>query len=347
MNGRSGMKAVILAAGKGTRMLPLTERRPKPLVPVAGRPILEHIVGGLASAGVTDVCLVVGWMGDQIIEAFGDGRRLGAKLSYVWQEEFGGTGAAVLLAEEFIGNDRFVLGWGDIIVPPENYRRMMAIYREEQPEAMLAVNYVDDPWEGAAVYVRDGYVERIVEKPPRGTATTNYNNAGLFVFSAELLDLLKRTERSERGELEVPSAIQAMLERGSAIRAFPIEGYWSDVARPCTAIAISGRIIDRMAHSGIILHPEARIAAGAQLRPPVMIGAGAVVGNAIVGPNVTVMEGARIGDGAILSNAIVMPGVEVGEGCSLAWAVVEDGGAVAAKHTLTGSDTEAVCCGGE
>ncbi|MFW5867655.1 MAG: nucleotidyltransferase family protein, partial [Armatimonadota bacterium] len=131
------MKAVILAAGKGTRMLPLTDRRPKPLMPVAGRPILEHIVGGLASAGVDDICLVIGWHGEQIQEAFGDVTRLGATLTYVWQEEYGGTGAALLLAEDFIGDDPFVLGWGDIIIPPENYRRMMRICREERPEAML------------------------------------------------------------------------------------------------------------------------------------------------------------------------------------------------------------------
>jgi len=341
------VKAVILAAGKGTRMLPLTERRPKPLVPVAGRPILEHIVGGLASAGVDEVCLVIGWMGDQIVEAFGDGRRLGAKLTYVWQEEFGGTGAAVLLAEEFIGDDRFVLGWGDIIIPPENYRRMMAIYREERPEAMLAVNRVDDPWEGAAVYVEDGCVDRIIEKPPKGASTTNFNNAGLFVFGPELLGLLKRTEVSERGELEVPSAIQAMLEAGSAIRAYEIDGYWSDVARPSSAIAVSGRIIDRMAHSGMIGHPEARVSPNAVLRPPVMIGPGAQVGAATVGPNAVVMANATIGDGATLADTIVLPGATVGEGCALSWTVVEDAATVPANTVRSGSDAEALCLGGD
>jgi len=340
-------KAVILAAGKGTRMLPLTERRPKPLVPVAGRPLLEHIVGGLASAGVDEVCLVIGWMGDQIVDAFGDGKRLGAKLTYVWQEEFGGTGAAVLLAEEFIGDDRFVLGWGDIIIPPENYRRMMAIYRDERPEAMLAVNRVDDPWEGAAVYVEDGFVDRIVEKPPKGASTTNFNNAGLFVFGPELLGLLKQTELSERGELEVPSAIQTMLEAGSAIRAYAIEGYWSDVARPSSAIAVSGRIIDRMAHSGLIGHPEARVAAGATLRPPVMLGPGASVGAATLGPNAVVMANSTIGDGATLADTIVLPGAEVGEGCALSWTVVEEGATIPPRTVASGSASEALCLGGE
>lgn len=340
------MKAVILAAGKGTRMRPLTNRRPKPLVPVAGRPILEHIVGGLASAGVDRVCLVIGWMGEQIQEAFGDGTALGADLTYVWQEDYGGTGAAVLLAEEFIGDDQFVLGWGDIIIPPENYRRMMAIFREERPEAMLAVNRVDDPWEGAAVYVEDGLVDRIIEKPPKGTSTTNFNNAGLFVFGPELLQTLKDTEVSERGELEVPSAIATLLDRGSAIRAYEIDGYWSDVARPSSAIAVSGQIIDRMAHSGLIVHPEARVAPGADLNPPVLIGAGASVGNATIGPNAVVMANSRVGDGSALADTIVMPGAEIGEGCELSWVVVEEGASVPANSATAGTDSEAATIGG-
>jgi NDP-sugar pyrophosphorylase family protein len=341
------MKAVILAAGRGTRMRPLTNRRPKPLVPVAGRPILEHIVGGLASAGVDEVCLVIGWMGEQIQEAFGDGRALGCELTYVWQEEFGGTGAALLLAEEFIGEDQFVLGWGDIIIPPENYRRMMAIFRHERPEAMLAVNHVDDPWEGAAVYVEDDCVDRIIEKPPKGTSTTNFNNAGLFVFGPEILQILRDTEVSERGELEVPSAIETLLERGRSIRAYEIDGYWSDVARPSSAIAISGEIINRMAHSGVILHPEARVAPRADLRPPVLIGPGASIGNAQIGPNAVVMANSCIDDDSALSDTIVLPRGEVGDGASLSWVVVEEGACAAVNTSVQGSGDEAETIGGE
>lgn len=339
-------KAVLLAAGQGTRMLPLTERRPKPLVPVAGRPIIEHIAGGLASAGVTEICLVVGYLGEQIEARLGDGARLGAKISYVWQEDFGGTGAALLLAEQFIGDDSFVLGWGDIIVPPANYRRMMRIYREEQPEAMLSVNRVDDPWEGAAVYVRDGNVERIVEKPDLGTSTTNFNNAGLFVFGPSLLETLRETEVSpERGELEVPSAIASLLERGHQIRAFEIEGYWSDVARPSNAVAISGEIIRQMSHSGVILHPEARLAPAVRIAPPVLVGPGAAVGASELGPNCVVMAGASIGDGASLVDAMVMPGAEVGDGCAMRHAIVEEGAALAAGAEVTGSAGEAAVVG--
>jgi len=342
------LKAVILAAGQGTRMRPLTDRRPKPLVPVAGRPIIEHIVGGLATAGVRDICLVVGYLGERLIDRLGDGTRLGVRLTWVWQEEFLGTGAAVLLAEEFVGDEDFVLGWGDIIVPPRNYRRMVAMYERERPEAVLSVNWVRDPWEGAAVYVRDRHVVRIEEKPPRGTATTRFNNAGIFVFGPELLEVLHDTPPSPRGEIEVPSAIGTMLASGCRIRAHMIRGgYWSDVARPATAIDVSGKIIRGATRAGVLVHPTAFVAPEATLTPPVFVGPDAHVGAARLGPNATVMDGAHVGDAASLCDCLVLPGARVGEGCALSWAVVEEGVRVPAGRSLCGTQQEAAVHGGE
>ncbi len=342
------LRAVLLAAGKGTRMRPLTDRRPKPLVPVAGRPIIEHIVGGLATADVRDICLVVGYLGEQLIDRLGDGTRLGARLTYVWQEEFLGTGAAVLLAEEFVGDDDFVLGWGDIIVPPRNYRRMVAMYERERPEAVLSVNWVRDPWEGAAVYVRDRHVVRIEEKPPRGFATTRFNNAGVFIFGPHLIEVLHDTPPSPRGEIEVPSAIGAMLESGAHIRAHMIRGgYWSDVARPATAIDVSGRIIRGATRSGVLLHPTASIAPEAKLTPPVYVGPDARVGAVRLGPNATIMDAADVRDGASLCDCMVLPGARVGEGCGLRWAVVEEDAKVPAGTSMCGTKQEAAVHGGE
>ncbi len=336
-------KAVILAAGVGTRMRPLTLRRPKPLVPVAGRPLIEHIIGGLVAGGFTDIGLVVGYMQDLIRERIGDGRRLGARVEYIVQETPTGTGGATLLAEEFVHGERFFLGWGDIMVPPKSYREIAEICERENADALLSVNYVDDPWEGAAVYISDdGHVERIVEKPSKGTATTNFNNAGLFVFGPELIDALETTPPSkERGEVEVPSAIDAMLASGKRIRAYEIDGYWSDVARPATALQISGEMIAAASLGGVIVHPDARVASAARLIGPVRIGAGARVDGGTLGPNVTVMERATVGAGAKLTNACLYPGSSVGPRCELDWAIVEEGVQVAEGVALKGSAEQA------
>ena len=336
------MKAVVLAAGEGTRMKPLTLRRPKPLVPVAGRPIIEHILGGLAAGGFDRIGLIVGYMASALRERLGDGRRLGATITHIRQQPGKGTGTATLSAREFVGDEPFFLGWGDIIVPRRSYREIREIWEAERPEALLSVNRVDDPYEGAAVYVEDGHARRIIEKPEKGTSTTSYNNAGLFVFGPELMELLERTPPSPRGEIEVPSAVDAMLAAGARIRAYEIPGYWSDVARPSTALWISGKMIADASRAGVIVHPDARLSASALLEPPVFIGAGAEVAAARLGPNVTVMEQAQVGGGAKLSDVCLLPRAQVGAGARLEHAIVEQGARVPDASTLMGTCEQAL-----
>lgn len=341
------MPAVVLAAGQGTRMRPLTDRRPKPLVPVAGRPIIEHIVAGLAGAGFEQIALVVGYKEEMMRAVLGDGRRLGAQLHYITQAQAAGTGAATLLAADFVGASPFFLGWGDIIVPRRSYRAMRELWEREAPEAILAVNRVEDPCEGAAVYVsEDGYVERIVEKPAPGTSTTNFNNAGLFIFPPRLLELLRHTAPSARGEIEVPSAIQSMLDVGIKIRAYVIDGYWSDVARPATALRISGEMIAAASRRGIIVHPEAHISGAAELVGPLYVGAGVEVAAARLGPNVCLMPGCRVGPGSRLSNALLLAGAAVGRECVLDQVVVEEGVTLADGTCLQGTAEQAVVAEG-
>ncbi|MEN6301876.1 MAG: sugar phosphate nucleotidyltransferase [Armatimonadia bacterium] len=318
------MKGVILAAGKGTRMLPLTLRRPKPLVPVFDRPMIEHIITGARDAGFDHLCLVIGHLGDKIQECLGDGSRLGVRLDYVWQEVAGGTGAATMLAEDFVGDEPFFLSWGDIIVGPETYQNLARVWREEQPEAVLSLNWVEDPWEGAAVYLEDGKITKIVEKPPKGTATTHYNNAGIFIFTPELLKILHDTPDSARGEKEVPDAIQTMLGRGAEIRGLEVVGYWSDVARPSTALKLNATMIEHAQADGVIVHPEAQVAAGAELTGPVYIGPGCKVGKATIGPNVSLLRDVTVHDGARLGNAMLYGGNSIQAGATAQWVIAEE-----------------------
>jgi len=341
------VKAVLLAAGEGTRMRPLTLRRPKALVPVGGRPMIEHIVGGLAGAGIEEICLVVGYRGDQIVAEIGDGRRLGACAEYRWQQERGGTGDALLCAADFIGDDQFFLGWGDIMVPPANYRAIAEISRTEQPQALLSVNYVDDPWEGAAVYVADDHVERIIEKPPRGSSSTNFNNAGLFVFGPEMVEILRQTPVSPRGELEVPSAIQTMLDGDGRIRAYEIQGYWSDVARPSDALRIGSEIIWAHSHDGVIVHPEVALSPSARLQAPCYVGPSVSVSAAKLGPNVCLMAGSSVGPGTELCHVGVYAGARVGRGCRLSHVIVEEAVEVHEGMTVQGSATQVAVLEGD
>lgn len=227
------MQAVLLAAGRGTRMGALTDACPKPLLMVAGRPIIEHIVAGFADAGVREVVVVTGYRGAQIEAALGDGGRLGVRIVYRHQQRAEGTARALLLARDALALASFALSWGDILVQPGLYTALVRRFRNHPCDALVAINAVDDPWAGAAVYVEaDQRVTRIIEKPPRGSSTTRWNCAGVFVFDPVILDYATRVPRSSRGEYELPQAIAAMVADGRAVFSHPIDGYWSDVGTP-------------------------------------------------------------------------------------------------------------------
>jgi NDP-sugar pyrophosphorylase family protein len=223
-------KAVVLAAGRGTRMKQLTDDRPKPMLPIGGKPILEHMLDRLRAAGFTETLIVTGYRGEMIEEHF---RHYPMQLVYRVQETLDGTGGAARLACDFVGGDNFLLTFGDILVNAEDYAGIAArLESDAQTEAVAGVKWVDDPWQGAAVYEQDGMVSRMVEKPPQGTSTTHWNSAGLYAFRASIFDELASTPKSPRGEYELPTAVEQLLARGARVRVCPIEGAWRDVGRP-------------------------------------------------------------------------------------------------------------------
>lgn len=230
---RTVRDAVLLAAGRGTRMGGLTEEIPKPMLPIAGRPLLEHLVEALRAAGIERFVAVVGWQAERIEGHFGDGTAFGISMEYRRQEVRDGTAGALKLAADALSERPFLLGWGDILTAPTNYPRLIERFRATGADLVLALNRVDDPYRGAAVYVTpDGRVERIVEKPPQGTSSTPWLNAGIAVASPILLDYVARVPLSPRGEYEIPDALSAMIADGRHVDTLALEGPWLDVGTP-------------------------------------------------------------------------------------------------------------------
>src|SRR5215472_3459071 len=174
-------KAIVLAAGRGTRMGALTEELPKPMLPIEGRPMLEHIVLRLREAGIERVLIVVGYRRELIEQHFAVGF---PEVSFVTQEVVEGTASAVRLGRGFIGADPFLLTFGDILCGARNYTGIADSLTRNAASAVLGVKYADDPWQGAAVYAdAAGIVSEMIEKPPRGASTTHWNSAGLYAFT--------------------------------------------------------------------------------------------------------------------------------------------------------------------
>ena len=222
--------AVILAAGKGTRMGELTRETPKPMLLVQGKPLLEHILERLFAAGIEKFFIVVGYRHEVIEQHFRDWPR---PIEFRLQDPVDGSGSAARLAKDFAAHDPFLLSYADILCDPSEYVRCASILdRDPATAAVLAVKAVDDPWQGAAVYEENGRIRQIIEKPPQGTSTTPWNSAGFYAFRPTLFTYLDRIRPSPRNEYELTSALDLMLEDGLDLRISPIEGDWRDVGRP-------------------------------------------------------------------------------------------------------------------
>lgn len=216
----------------------LTATTPKPLLPLKRKPIIEHILIGLKTAGIRAAVLVTGYHGEQIETHLGDGSRLGMQLTYRRQQSQEGTARALLLARDVTLQQPFVVSWGDIVVQPDAYVSLVREFERTPCDAMLLVNETEDPWRGAAVYVDDDWrVTQLVEKPPRGSARTRWNNAGIFVFTPLIFPYAEHLRPSPRGEYELPQAIAAMIADNRVVRAHPVRGFWSDLGTPEDLVA--------------------------------------------------------------------------------------------------------------
>ena len=239
------MKAVILAAGKGTRMRELTNELPKPMLRVQDRPILEHIVAGILAAGVRDIFIVTGWRAEVIENHFGDGKKFGVRIAFGRQVVQDGTGKAPEAAKEFVGDSPFLLTYGDILVPPATYPQMIRRFGEGDFAGVITVTRGEDVTKGGLNFFDEQFcLKRLVEKPSseqleelrregwlKPEAPVWYN-AGIYIFRPALFGFTARLQKSPRGEYELTDAISAMVAGRQKLAGLEIQGRWVDVRDP-------------------------------------------------------------------------------------------------------------------
>jgi dTDP-glucose pyrophosphorylase len=225
-------KAVILAAGKGTRMGDLTKAIPKPMVKVDAKPVLEHIVEGLRDvAKIADFFIVTGWCGDVIRDHFGDGSRWNVKITYGEQAVQDGTGRAAEPAKAWAGADDFLLAYGDILLrPPTDYALLIDAFRES---GVIAVKDGEDLSKGGAVVLdQDGFMIDLVEKGSGAPPPNSYYNAAIYILPASIFQFTAKLEKSPRGEYEFTDALKAFVKSGAKLRGVILRRAWADVRDP-------------------------------------------------------------------------------------------------------------------
>jgi len=225
-------KAVILAAGKGTRMGELTREIPKPMLEVKGKPVLQRIVEGLRDAArITEIFIVTGWRGEVIRDHFGDGARFGVKVAYGEQLVQDGTGKAPELAKPWVGDAPFLFTYGDILLDDAaGYAQLAGAFRES---GVIALKDGQDLTKGGAVVLdRDGFMIDLVEKGAGAPPANAFYNAGIYLMPAAIFDFTAKLEKSPRGEYEFTDALKAFVKSGAKLRGVILGSGWADVRDP-------------------------------------------------------------------------------------------------------------------
>ncbi len=228
-------KAVLLAAGRGKRMRELTIDLPKPMIEVRGKPVLQYIVEGLRDAGVREFLIIVGYRAESVQNFFGDGSRYKINLQYATQAVQDGTGRVVNLARNFAGDTPFVLGYGDILLDPENYKRVIDL--PDDVEAIITVTRGEDVSKGGAVVLNEKFeLVDLREKSESWSAISDgpapFYNAGLYAFRPSIFEFAAKLKPSPRGEYELTDAIRDLAQSGKKVKGLELIGEWADVRDP-------------------------------------------------------------------------------------------------------------------
>lgn len=314
------MKAVVLAAGEGTRMRPLTANLPKPLLLVAGKPFLRHTLEAVRAAGIKEVTVLIGWQGQRIRESFGRGEELGLSITYEEQAQRLGTAHAIGSLRAHVDGPFLSLN-GDIVVSGEALKEMVAQHRKARGP-MMAVAEVPDPQAYGVVEVDDGKVVGLEEKPR--SPKSHLINAGIYVFDTDIFSLIDKTPKSSRGEYEITDTIRTLMA-SEDVHAFRLPGEWIDVGRPWDLLRANATLLKSLrgavhgdVESGATLVGEVLVEEGAQVRHgsyvegPTIVGPGAEIGpNCYIRPSTTIGPKAKVGNACEVKNSILMASTHV------------------------------------
>lgn len=306
------MRAMVMAAGRGTRLAPFTDALPKPALPVANEPVMGHLLRLLARHGIRDVVANIHYRADDMRRVFGDGTAFGVNLAWSYEHELLGTAGGVKNVAGFLlehGDTCIVLS-GDGLHDVD-LNRLVAQHHEAQAWATIALSPVSDPSEyGVAILDDDGFIVAFQEKPSRDEARSNLCNTGIYVFGRELLDRIPAGEFHDFGNDVFPAL---MRDGGRRVLGVPVEGYWNDIGgleayRDGNLAAVDGRMPlagGDEAGGEQLVHPTARVAADATLIGPCVVGAGACVGAGAQVSHSVLLPGASIEAGALVGASTI------------------------------------------
>ena len=326
-------RAVILAAGEGKRMRPLTQTRPKVMLPLANKPILEHLLIEMSQAGINEFVFIVGFHDEKIRDYFGAGAQWNVKIQYSNQFKQTGTADALRKAAGLL-NENFLMANGDVIIGREDIRRLI----QKECSTMSLIELEDVSGLGV-VEVKGDQVVRLHEKvlnPPSHLA-----NAGLYFFTPEIFGAIEKTNQSQRGEYEITDSIQILIDSGFPV-SYQVLSKWLDLSYPWDLLKVNEKLLAVLKgqssgeiEDGAVIKGEVSIGQGTTVRSgayivgPVIIGQNCDIGpNCFIRPSTTIGDNCHIGASVEVKNSIIMSGAKIphlnyigdsviGENCNL------------------------------
>jgi glucose-1-phosphate thymidylyltransferase len=306
------MKAVILTAGQGTRLRPVTLTMPKSLVPVANRWLIAYAIDVLKLAGLNDIGIVVNSMASPIVTLLRDGKSLDVNIEYIVQEKQKGLAHAIGLCQDFVGDAPFTVFLGDNIFQ-DKMTGLLTSFAESSAEAKIVLGEVPDPTRFGIAEIDQGRIVRVVEKPQN--PPSNLAITGVYLFRKSIFDAISRIKPSGRNELEITDAIQVLVSDGFPVTSYELDGWWIDAGKPDAIIMANQLVLEELPYTPA---PEngGQVEGNSEVSHRVLIGKDSRVidsvirGPAIIGDN-TIIRNSYVGPYTALGNDVVVEGSEI------------------------------------
>jgi len=297
------MKGVILAAGQGTRLRPVTLTMPKPLVPVANKALIVYAIDVLKEAGLQDIGIVVNDLKSPIVQQLGDGSQLDVRLEYIVQEQQLGLAHAIGLARDFVGDEAFCVFLGDNIFQD----KMTSVLREfeaSDANALISLREVNDPSRFGIAVLDNGRINKVIEKPK--DPPSNLAIVGIYLFRRSIFKSIDEIPPSARNEYEITDAIQHLIDSGQDVRPYIIDGWWIDAGKPESILLGNQLVLGEIPYTPALEDPE-RIIGKSEVSHRVILGSGSQIIDSIVrGPVI-------IGDNVVVRNSYIGPYTSLGD----------------------------------
>ncbi len=313
------MKGLILSGGKGTRLRPLTFTQAKQLVPVANKPVLFYGIEALKEAGIEEIGIIVGDTKDEIMAAAGDGSQWGVRITYIEQEAPLGLAHAVMISEDYLGEEPFVMYLGDNILK-SGIKSLVEEFQQEKPNSLILLTSVPNAQMFGVAELKDGKVIRLAEKPKQ--PKSNLALVGVYMFDLNIFEAVKAIKPSWRGELEITDAIQYLVDHGYEVRPHIVTGWWKDTGKIEDILDANrlilesiegkteGKVDEKSKINGQVILEKSTVVKNSIIRGPAIIGEGSQIVDSYIGPFTSIQKGCKIIK-TELEHSIVLEGSEI------------------------------------